>query len=170
MRKIILNLAVSIDGFIEDGQGQFDWCFTDQDYSSGQFERFDTVLMGRKSYDLMLQRDELPIMNLKTYVFSNSLEKVKYGTIINNHRLEAEVKQLKNATGKDIWFFGGANLLTSFLEKNLIDELQLAIHPIMLGEGMKLFAGQIDRRINCELIDVKSFNTGLVMLKYKIEY
>jgi len=55
MRKIILSLAVSLDGFIENQDGSFDWCLTDQDYSEGQFERFDTVLMGRKSYELMQQ-------------------------------------------------------------------------------------------------------------------
>lgn len=169
MRKIILNLAISIDGFIEDGIGQFDWCFTDQDYTEGQFDKFDTVLMGRKSYDVMVQLNELPIKNMKTYVFSNTLKEAKYGTIIRENELEEEVLKLKNEEGNDIWFFGGAKLLTSFLEKKLIDELQLAVHPIMLGEGTSLFEGKINRRINCELSSVKSYSTGLVMLKYKIK-
>ena len=169
MRKIILNLAISIDGFIEDGIGQFDWCFTDQDYTEGQFDKFDTVLMGRKSYDVMVERNELPIRNMKTYVFSNTLKEAKYGSIIRESELVEKVLKLKNEEGNDIWFFGGAKLLTSFLEKNLIDELQLAVHPIMLGEGTSLFEGKIKKRINCELSSVKSYNTGLVMLKYKIK-
>ena len=169
MRKIILNLAISIDGFIEDGIGQFDWCFTDQDYTEGQFDKFDTVLMGRKSYDVMVERNELPIRNMKTYVFSNTLKEAKYGSIIRESELVEKVLKLKNEEGNDIWFFGGAKLLTSFLEKNLIDELQLAVHPIMLGEGTSLFEGKIKKRINCELSSVKSYSTGLVMLKYKIK-
>lgn len=168
MRKLILNLAVSIDGFIEDVKGQFDWCFIDQDYSEGQFEQFDAVFMGRKSYDLLVERNELPIKDMKTYVFSDSLKEACHGAIIRGGNFEKEVQKIKNEDGQDIWFFGGASLLTSFLEKNLIDELQLAVHPIMLGAGKNLFEGKIHRKMNCELIDVKSYNTGLVMLKYKI--
>ncbi len=167
MRKVVLNLAVSIDGFIEDAIGKFDWCFIDQDYSEGQFQRFDAVFMGRKSYELMVNRKELPMGEKKIYIFSNSMKSAEYGTVIGKD-FEEEVYKIKNEAGQDIWFFGGANLLTSFLDKNLIDELQLAIHPIMLGAGKRLFEGKINRRINCQLIHAKSFSDGLVMLKYKL--
>ena len=169
MRKIILNLAVSLDGFIEDQNGSFDWCLTDQDYSEGQFDRFDAVLMGRKSYDLMQEMQELPIPGKEVFVFSNSLKKAKNASIVNSKDMVREVMRLKSGKGNDIWFFGGANLLTSFLERELIDELQLGVHPILLGSGKRLFEGNLFKRMNCKLIDSKHYDTGLVILKYRIK-
>jgi len=163
-----MNLAVSLDGFIEDQNGSFDWCLTDQDYSEGQFARFDAVLMGRKSYELMQQMQELPIQGKAVYVFSNSLKKARHAFVVNSKDMVKEVMRLKSITGNDIWFFGGASLLTSFLEKGLIDELQLGVHPILLGSGTRLFEGKLIKRMNCELIDSKPYDTGLVMLKYRI--
>lgn len=166
MRKVILNLAVSLDGYIEDKHGEFDWCFTDQDYSDGQFDKFDTVFMGRKSYELMIKMNEIP--NMKTYVFSDTLESSEQATVVTRKDCVNEVSKIKKQEGSDIWFFGGADLLTDFLKNNLIDELQLAVHPILLGGGKRLFQGNIQERMNCSLISVKTFDTGLVMMKYKM--
>jgi len=99
MRKIILNLASSIDGYIEGIHGEFDWCFTDQDYSDGQFEHFDTVLMGRKSFELMIKMNEMPMKNVETFIFSNTLESSEYGTIVNSEDIVEKVMEMKK---KDI--------------------------------------------------------------------
>ena len=84
MRNIILGLAVSLDGFIEGSNGEFDWCFTDQDYGMSDFmKRVDTLFMGRKTYELTLKMEGgtgFPI--LKEYIFSNTLEHVAAGKII----------------------------------------------------------------------------------------
>ena len=74
MKKIILNLAVSLDGYIEGPNGEYDWCLTDQDYGMAEFmNRIDTVFMGRRSYEMMLTASETIFPELKTYVFSDSL-------------------------------------------------------------------------------------------------
>src|SRR5512139_1895625 len=110
MRKIILQLAVSLDGFIEDAQGQFDWCFVDQDYGMTEFfKRIDSTFMGRKSYELaQAMADEMPagFPKLKEYVFSNTLTKVKEGAVLVKGDIKKEVDKIRNENGKDIWLFG----------------------------------------------------------------
>jgi dihydrofolate reductase len=76
MRKLILAVAVSLDGFIEGPNGEYDWCFTDQDYGLSEFfKRIDSLFMGRKSYEMMLAMGEAPagFPKLKEYIFSTTL-------------------------------------------------------------------------------------------------
>jgi dihydrofolate reductase len=171
MRKVILQLAVSLDGFIEGPNGEYDWCFADQDYGlSDFFQRIDGLFIGRKSYELMLSigDDAVPGMpKLAEYVFSNSLREVKPGAILINGDIETEVKRIKNEPGKDIWLFGGASLTTTLLNLDLVDEISLAVHPIILGSGKHLFS-DINRRVHLTLTDTKTYSTGLVSLTYDI--
>ncbi len=77
MRKVILNLAVSLDGFIEGPNGEFDWCFADQDYGMINFmNRIDSIYIGRKSYELVLQMEKNPYPDKLKYVFSRTLKNV----------------------------------------------------------------------------------------------
>ena len=112
MRKIVLQLAVSLDGFIEGPNGEFDWCFIDQDYGmSAFFKRIDSVFMGRKSYELAsAMESEAPsgFPKMKEYVFSNTLSKGKEGVIIVKGDIKKKVVKIKKEKGKDIWLFGGA--------------------------------------------------------------
>jgi dihydrofolate reductase len=173
MRKVILQLAVSLDGFIEGPNGEYDWCFTDQDYGMTQFfERIDSVFYGRKSYELTLSMGEsidesaMPAFSkLTEYVFSNTLQVVNPSAILVNGDIEAEVRRIKNEPGKDIWLFGGASLTTSLMNLGLVDEIILAVHPIILGGGKPLFS-QIATRILLTLMDTKSYSSGLVLLTY----
>ena len=86
MRKVILQLAVSLDGYIEGPNGEYDWCFTDQDYGMKEFyTRIDSMFIGRKSYELMMTMDEsvMPgFPKLTEYVFSTTLQEVKPGAIL----------------------------------------------------------------------------------------
>ena len=170
MRKIILSLAVSLDGFIEGPNGEYDWCFTDQDYGmSDFFKRIDTIFMGRKSYDLALTMNEtvMPgIPKLREYVFSRTLKEVRSGSFLIKGDIGAEVLKIKQEQGKDIWLFGGAELTSSFLNLGLVDELSLAIHPIILGAGKPLFI-DIQNRMNLHLVDTKSYSSGLVIVTYE---
>lgn len=168
MRKIILNLAVSLDGFIEDAKGKFDWCMADQDYGMAAFmKRIDAIFMGRKSYDLVQTMGGAnPYAHLTTYVFSNTLKKVDKNTVIVKGTVEDEVKKIIKQPGKDIWLFGGASLVSSFINANLVDELQLAVHPIVLGGGKPLFQN-IAARKPFTLMETKQYSTGLVQLLYK---
>ena len=168
MRKVLLNLAVSLDGFIEGPNGEFDWCFTDQDYGMKTFlSRIDAVFIGRKSYEVVKKMGgENPYPKLKNYVFSHTLEKVDADSILVSGDLEKEVRTLTGQRGKDIWLFGGASLVTSFINANLVDELWLAVHPLLLGGGKPLFQ-EIRNRIHFSLKNTKSYSTGLVQLLYE---
>lgn len=171
MRKIILGLAVSLDGFIEGPNGEYDWCFTDQDYGmSDFFKRIDALFMGRKSYELALSMGDasMPGMpKMKEYVFSNTLKKVKQGVTIVSGDIESQIKKIKSEPGKDIWLFGGASLTSSLMNMGLVDELWLAVHPILLGAGKPLFSG-ITQRIHLQLGSSKTYETGLVSLQYTV--
>src|SRR5688572_24738086 len=140
MRKIILQLAVSLDGFIEGPNGEYDWCFSDQDYGMSDFlKRIDTVFIGRKSYELMQNMEAgsgLPEM--KTYVFSNTLTKVGSGASLISRDLKKQITAIKEEAGKDIWLFGGASLTGSLMNLKLVDEISMAVHPIILGKGKPL--------------------------------
>lgn len=171
MRKVILGLAVSLDGFIEGPNGEYDWCFTDQDYGlSNFFKRVDTAFIGRKTYEMTLAMSDSGnsgFPKLKEYIFSTTLDKVKEGATLIKGDIKTEVEKIKKEKGKDIWLFGGAGLTTSLLNLGLVDELALAVHPILLGGGKLLFSN-IKDRINLTLFDTKTFSTGLVSLTYTL--
>ena len=171
MRKIILGLAVSLDGYIEGPNGEYDWCFTDQDYGMSEFfKRIDSLFIGRKTYELVLRMgdESMPgFPKLTEYIFSTTLKEVKPGAILINGDIEAEVKRIKNEPGKDIWLFGGAELTSCILNLGLIDEMWLAVHPIILGAGKPLFRN-IKSRIPLKLIDSKTYSTGLTSLTYTL--
>lgn len=170
MRKVILGLAVSLDNFIEGPNGEYDWCFTDQDYGlSDFFKRVDTAFIGRKTYEMTLAMgangDGFP--KIKEYIFSTTLDKVKVGATLINGDIKTQVDEIKKERGKDIWLFGGAGLTTSLMNLGLVDELSLAVHPILLGGGKPLFNNSKDR-IKLTLVDTKTYSTGLVSLTYSI--
>ncbi len=171
MRKIILGLAVSLDGFIEGPNGEFDWCFTDQDYGMTDFfQGIDTVFIGRKSYELMISMppNDFGMPKFTEYVFSNSLHKVEGDRKLISGDILNQVNRIKATPGKDIWLFGGAGLLESFLQWQLIDELWLSVHPVLLGKGTLLFK-QRDHRISLRLMESKAYDSGLVSLKYEMK-
>lgn len=171
MRKVILCVAVSLDGLIEGPMGEFDWCLTDQDYGMTDFmKRIDAIFYGRKSYEMMLEAgpngNENPFTKVKSYVFSNTLSKAYADTELISGDIASEVNALKNQSGKDIWLWGGASLTTSFLNAGLIDEMILAVHPIVLGAGKPLFK-DIDSRKHFILKSSQTYSSGLMMLAYE---
>ena len=169
MRKVILCVAVSLDSFIEGPKGEYDWCFTDQDYGlSDFFKSIDTIFMGRKSYDVAAKHDgPSPWKGVTMYVFSRTLESIPgEGKLVTGDILK-ETMSIKNQKGRNIWLFGGAELTSSLMNAGLVDELWLSVHPILLGAGKPLFQG-IKERIRTKLIDSKIYQTGLVSLKYQV--
>ena len=167
MRKVILDLAVTLDGYIEGPNGEVDWCIMENDIGAGEKsfletfpEEIDTVFYGRKSYELY--GDYLPeedgafksfyekINKMKKYIFSTTLTNAG-GHIIVQGNIIDEVNRIKALPGKDIWLFGGAALITHFINNNLIDEYRLALHPVVLGSGKSLFQN-FEQRVNLELI------------------
>ncbi len=172
MRRVILGLAVSLDGYIEGPNGEYDWCFTDQDYGmSDFFTRIDAIFMGRKSYELANSMEgggDSPWKGITTFVFTHTLKSVTTpDTQLVSGDLVAETKRIKNLPGKDIWLFGGAQLTTLFIREKLVDELWLSVHPILLGSGKPLFQ-HLDGRVKLELQESKAYETGLVSLRYRL--
>lgn len=169
MRKVILNLAVSLDGYIAGPNGEYDWCFTDQDYGIKEFtQTIDATLMGRKTYEVLIKEGQETFMGMKNYVFSKSLKQKDYPgiTVISDHA-ESFIRDLKKTSGKNLWLFGGGELIQFLLEINLVDELMLSIHPILLGSGIPLFH-QSSERTSLKLIESKAYESGLIQLNYEL--
>jgi len=95
------------------------------------------------------------------------LDRVKKGATLIKGDIKNEVEKIKNERGKDIWLFGGAALTTSLMNLGLVDELLLAVYPILLGGGKPLFKNIADR-IHLSLLDTKTYSTGLVTLRYSL--
>lgn len=168
MRKIILGLAVSLDGFIEGPNGEYDWCFNDQDYGLTEFSRqIDTLIMGRKTYEVaQTYEGPSPWSESTTYVFSRTLKSSKPRVVIVAGNLVEWVQELKSKPGKDIWLFGGADLISQFANQHLIDEYWLSVHPILLGKGKPLFHN-LEQRKNLKLVNSKVYDTGLMSVWYQ---
>jgi dihydrofolate reductase len=166
MRKIILNVAVSLDGLIEGPNGEYDWCFTDQDYGlTDFFKSIDTIFMGRKSYELAVSNGGMDMWKgVTTYVFSNTINQPS-STEVKVIRSVNDVAGILHGTGKNIWLFGGAELTTAFINAGLVNEMWLSVHPIVLGSGKPLFQN-LEARKNFKLIDAITYSSGLVTLRY----
>lgn len=170
MRKIILNLAVSLDGYIEGPNGEIDWCLTDQDYGmEAFFEATDAIFMGRKSYD-MIDGAPSPFMDKKVYVFTDKpfLFPNDEIEVIGSQDFKQKVEAIRNSPGNDIWLFGGANLLSGFMANNLVSEMLISVHPVILGGGIPLFQ-DIKDRVDLILLDQIVYSSGLVQLRYTVK-
>lgn len=178
MRKVLLDLAVSLDGYIEGPNGEFDWCIMDDDMDfDGFLSSIDTIFYGRISYEMWSNyqpehnASEFDVKLWETvhskqkYVFSKQNRTFPNATLIQTAIAEA-VNQLKNQEGKDIWLYGGANLIKTFIQLGLIDTYRLSVHPTLLGSGKPLFEDLKDR-INLRLIETKRFKSGVVQLIYE---
>lgn len=182
MRKIIFDIAVSLDGFIEDKNGGIDSLISEQQamYSNAFLSRFDTIFYGRVAYERFgfpRQTDKtLPeaerifnntLNNIRKFVFSRTLKHVAGNGMVINSNMESEVKRIRDEKGKDIWFCGGANILSTFIDLDLIDEYQIAVQPKTLGAGKPLFnEGQ---RLKLKLVKTQHLKSGVVLLHYKPE-
>lgn len=175
MRKLIVGLAITLDGFIEGPNGEYDWCFTDQDYGMTEFLKgIDAIFYGRKSWEMMKtynppEGTENPWRDIKNYVFSNTYKKAEDDFELVTGDVVEAVKKLKSQPGKNIWMFGGASLNDSLMKAGLIDEIGLAVHPILLGKG-KPFFSDYGKRIKLTLSDTKTYSSGLIYLTYQVQH
>ena len=144
MRKVILSVAVSLDGFIEGPKGEYDWCPPPSKKEMGDFlSDIDTIFMGRKSYELAGIKS---FPGKEHYVFSDTLNGNAKGVNIIRSNMLKTVNLMLLEKGKNIWLFGGANLITTFINQNLVDEMWLAFVPIILGGGTPLFQNISERK------------------------
>ena len=168
MRKIILNIAISLDGYIAGPNGEYDWLYTDQDYGMAEFfDQIDTSLMGRKTFDTIRKMGANPNKHLHNYVFSKTLKLFPTdGFEFIDSDVKGFVELLKKQPGKDIWLMGGGELIKYFLVHNLIDEIMLAVHPIILGNGIPLFK-KLTKRVDYDFVRSESYSSGLIQLFYR---
>ena len=169
MRKLILGLGISLDGYIARPDGSVDFLFMPKDYSMGPFfASIDTALMGRKTYDVALKMGggSYNGSSLKSYVFSHSQPPgARAGVTFVNESPKTFVKNLRKRSGKNIWLMGGGELARDFLKDDLVDELYLGVVPVLIGEGLPLFPPGFPQR-EFSLLENKTFSRGMISLKY----
>jgi len=180
MRKVIASINITLDGFCDHKA-----MIADQElhqYANELFKSADTILFGRVTYQLMEDGwppivrkpignkaiDEFAVLidNISKVVFSNTLKEVEWkNTRLATRTHQEEVMNLKQQQGKNI-LAGGPSIITALLSSGLIDELQLYIHPIVLGKGSPLFKN-ITEKINLLLIKTKTLGSGVVIHYYE---
>ena len=137
MKKIILSVAVSLDGFIEGPNKEYDWCPPPSETEMNDFlSGIDTIFMGRKSFE-MAGASMFP--DKQSYVFSNTLKQTTGNEKIVSGDILHAVNEIRKQPGKNIWLFGGGSLITHFINHQLVDEMWLRLVPIVLGSGTPLF-------------------------------
>ena len=171
MRKIVLGLGLSIDGYIARLDDAVDFLFMPKDYSMAPFvATIDTAIMGRKTLDAGLKMgggEQMRASSIAYYVFSHSQPPGERDhAVFVNQSPRAFVSRLRKRPGKDIWLMGGGELARDFLKADLVDQLYLGIVPVLLGEGIPLFPPGFPQR-NFALIENKTYSRGLIALKYR---
>jgi dihydrofolate reductase len=167
MRKVVLGLGISLDGYIARPDGAVDFLFMPKDYSMGPFfASIDTTLMGRKTYEVALRMGGAG-SSMPTYVFSRTLPPGECGGFVFVDEAPSSlVVRLRSRGGKNIWLMGGGELARHFLIEDLVDELYLGIVPVLLGAGIPLFPPGFPQR-DFTLVENQTFSRGLVALTYR---
>ncbi|MGE5123935.1 MAG: dihydrofolate reductase family protein [Acidobacteriaceae bacterium] len=185
MRKIILSIPITLDGYIEGPHRELDWVNADDDlhdYFTQQLKNTDLLLFGRVAYELLasywpnatsdpnLPRGMVDFANtinpLPKIVFSRTLEDAGWNTSIRRSIIPAEIVEMKNQPGKDIGLSGGASIAQAFLHHALVDEIRLMVQPVAIGNGKSLFGGLGDS-LKLELLSQQAFESGAVALCYR---
>ena len=169
MRKLRYSVATSVDGFIAGPGGEYDWITPDQAFDfMALFRDFDTLLAGRRTYEVMHTRGQSPeSMGMKGIVVSTTLDQKANPnvTIISGEAVEA-VSALKRQAGKDIWLCGGEVLFRALLDANLVDTVELTVIPVMLGSGTNVLPE--GSRCNLRLESSTAFPNGMLWVKYSV--
>jgi dihydrofolate reductase len=170
MRRVRYSVAMSLDGFIAGPKGESDWITIDPEIDfQAMFEAFDTILLGRITYEATRQSgaaDGMP--GLQTYVFSRTLRPADCPGVTLSDDPQRTMTTLKASAGKDIWLFGGGSLFKSLLALGLVDTVEVAILPVLLGGGVPLLAEPV-AHARLELVRHRVYEkTGTVSLEYAV--
>jgi len=181
MRKLIVFDFVTMDGFFEGANHSIEWHNVDEEFNEFAVEQLnntDLLLFGRVTYDLMAgywtsvsaETDDPVVANkmntLPKIVFSRTMQRAEWeNTRLIHTEIKEEISKIKNQPGKDIFVFGSADLVSSLMELDLIDEFRMMINPVVIGQGKPLFVN-IKKNMNFNLIKTRVFNSGNVLLYY----
>jgi dihydrofolate reductase len=170
MRRVRYQVAASLDGYIAGPNGEADWILNDPDVDfQALFAQFDTLLIGRRTFETMVQGGNAEVPGMKIFVFSRSLRQDDYPSVkVVAERVEETVASIKAQSGRDIWLFGGGLLFRSLLDAGLVDTVEIAVVPVLLGEGIPLLppmTKQTKLRLTSHRVYEKS---GIVLLQYAI--
>jgi dihydrofolate reductase len=169
MRRIRYQVASSLDGYIAGPNGEYDWIVMDPDIDfGGLFAQFDTLVMGRKTYEVAQGGPGMGEM--KVVVFSKTLRPEDHpGVRVVSGDVVETCRKLKEEAGKDIWLFGGGELFATLLEAGVVDTVELAIVPVLLGGGVSLLKPPVSRR-SLELTGHRIYpKSGIVLLEYGVQ-
>ena len=169
MRRVQYSVAMSLDGYIADPHGGYEWIVIDPEIEfDAMFKGFDTVLMGRKSYDAAVKQGGYGMPGKKTYVFSRTLRQQDCPDVAVSDDIRKTVAALKKEQGKDIWLFGGGELFRSMLELGLVDVIEVAVIPVLLGSGLPMLPSPATRA-KLKLMQQRLYQkTGTLLLTYDV--
>lgn len=181
MKKVIFQMSVSVDGYVEGPNRELDWHRVDDEFNAYAVEtlkKADVLIMGRITYELMAgywptatdnDPDVTFLMNDKPkLVFSRTLKTLDWKSArLASGSIAEEVARLKSAPGDGLLWVGGSNLASAFLDEGLLDEVRVILTPVLLGAGHTVF-GDIKRRHELKLVSSRSFNSGNVLVTYEV--
>lgn len=169
-RRVRLFIATSLDGYIAGPGESLDWLFGDADYGYDAFiADVDTLAMGRRTYEVVRSAGEWPYAGLATWVFTTRERPPHDSNVTFTAKSPAEwLAGVEAAPGKDVWVVGGGGLIRGFLDARLVDEMTVAVHPVVLGGGIPLFPPGSGRH-KLRLSHVHSYPSGLVSSTYVVQ-
>ena len=170
MRRVRYSVAMSLDGYVAGPNGESDWIVIDPEIDFAALaSSFDTMLLGRKTYEAARQQGGGPAMpGMQAYVLSSTLRQSECPGVTVSDNVRDTVTKLKAAPGKDIWLFGGGSLFRSLLGMGLVDTVEVGIIPVLLGGGIRLLpdpAEQAKLKLTKHRVYAK---TGTVALEYDV--
>jgi dihydrofolate reductase len=169
MRRVRYAVAASLDGYIADTEGGADWIVhnAEMDFAA-LFAQFDTFLVGRRTFEFMARAGRERIPGAKMIVFSRTLRQEDWpGVTVVADGVEETVTALRGEEGKDIWLFGGGSLFRSLLDAGLVDTVEIAVIPVLLGGGTQLLSPPA-RQTKLKLTGHKVYKSGIVLLEYSV--
>lgn len=170
MRKVCYSVAMSLDGYIAGPKGEVDWIMADPEIDFATFfAGYDAVVAGRRSYEVAREMGSgLGMPGMEARVVSRSLRQEDCPDVVVSRDPAETVRELKAKPGKDIWLFGGGELFRSLLEVGLVDRVQVAVIPVLLGGGLPLLPGPASQA-RLVLTGHRVYEkTGTVLLEYDV--
>lgn len=171
MRALKYSVATSLDGYIAGPGGEFDWIVVDDEIDFAEMYRgFSGLVMGRKSYDVFLATGGAPGLTLPTYVYSRSLPEGERDGVMFTRDAVSHVRRLKadDGDGKPLWLWGGGELFRQLAEAALVDAVEVAIIPVLLGKGLQLLPSPgptLSLRLKTHRLFAK---TGTLLVEYDV--